>query len=217
MSQPAQASTTRWVTAAALRALAERTIVGGGMFTADQLGEWTRETLTPEQRVHASTRLCALGLVKHDVRIISGQRTDCYTVTDDGNAAISAAALGIVHKSGPKGGIGGGGRKPNPVKPEALATRLWHLVRVRKVVDSDSCARTLCTAGDEEFERVRATVRRTLRRWELAGALQAGSRLVKRRDDPITSNGNKRYVLVQDSGPTPPAWRQALKAQGVSA
>lgn len=208
---------TTWVTAAALRALAERTIVEGGMFTAEQLGEWTQGALTREQRVHASSRLCALGFVRHQVRIIDGQRTDCYTVTPEGCAAIEAAAQGIEHKSGPKGGIGGGGRKPNPVKPEALATRLWHLVRVRKVVDSDSCARTLCTAGDDEFERVRATVRRTLRRWELAGALQAGSRLVKRRDDPATSNGSKRYVLVKDSGPTPPAWRQALKAQGVSA
>lgn len=214
MSAPTSATfgATTWVTAIALRALAERTIVEGGMFTAEQLGEWTQGALTREQRVHASSRLCALLFVAHQVRIIDGQRTDCYTVTPEGAAAIEAAALGSIHKSGPKGS-----RKPNPVKPEALATRLWHLVRVRKVVDSDSCARTLCTAGDEEFERVRATVRRTLRRWELAGALQAGSRLVKRRDDPATSNGSKRYVLVKDSGPTPPAWRQALKSQGVSA
>lgn len=205
-------TTTTWVTAAALRALAEHTIVEGGMFTAPQLAEWTREALTPEQRVNASTRLCALGFVRHQVRVLDGERTDCYTVTPDGAAAIEAAAMGTVHKSGPKGS-----RKPNPVKPEALATRLWNLVRLRKIVDSDAAARTLCTAGEQEFERVRATVRRTLRRWELAGALQAGAKRVPTEGQAPTSNGSKRYVLVKDSGPTPPAWRQALKDRGVSA
>ena len=201
-----------WVTAAALLALAEHTIVEGGMFTAGQLAEWTAGTLSDTQRVNASSRLCALGFVRHQVRVLDGERTDCYTVTPEGAAAVEAAALGSIRKSGPKES-----RKPNPVKPEALATRLWHLVRVRKVVDSDSCARTLCTAGDDEFERVRATVRRTLRRWELAGALQAGAKRVKTEGQAPTSNGAKRYVLVKDTGPTPPAWRQALKARGVSA
>lgn len=201
-----------WVTAAALLALAEHTIVEGGMFTAGQLAEWTAGTLSDTQRVNASSRLCALGFVRHQVRLLDGERTDCYTVTAEGCAAIEAAALGSVRKSGPKTT-----RQPNPVKPEALATRLWNLVRVRKIVDSDAAARTLCTAGEQEFERVRATVARTLRRWELAGALQAGAKRVKTEGQAPTSNGAKRYVLVKDTGPTPPAWRQALKARGVSA
>lgn len=201
-----------WVTAAALLALAEHTIVEGGMFTAGQLAEWTAGTLSDTQRVNASSRLCALGFVRHQVRVLDGERTDCYTVTPEGAAAVEAAALGSIRKSGPKES-----RKPNPVKPEALATRLWNLVRVRKIVDSDAAARTLCTAGEQEFERVRATVARTLRRWELAGALQAGAKRVKTEGQAPTSNGAKRYVLVKDTGPTPPAWRQALKARGVSA
>lgn len=201
-------SATTWVTAAALQALAEHTIVEGGMFTAGQLADWTAGSLSAPQRINASTRLCALGFVRHEVRVIDGLRTDTYTVTADGAAAIEAAALGSVRKSGPKGH-----RKPNPVQPEALATRLWGLVRVRRVIDSDSAARTLCTAGDEEFERVRATVRRTLRRWELAGALKPGAKRVKQAGDPATSNGSKRYVLVTDTGPTPPRWRPVLRAQ----
>lgn len=205
-STPTVGIVTRWVTAAALHALARHTIVEGGCFTAAQLADWTVDDLTPEQRVHATTRLCALGFLHHQVQVRDGQREDVYTVTADGNAAIEAAAAGHVRKSGPKGT-----RAANPVRSDALSTKLWALVRLRKVIDSDSAARTLCNAGEDDFNSVRATVRKTLRRWELAGALQAGSRLLKTRDDPMHSNGSKRYVLVRDSV-DPPRWRQVLKA-----
>lgn len=204
-STPTISPATRWVTAAVLHALARHTIVEGGCFTATQLADWVPE-LTAEQRVHATTRLCALGFVRHQVQVISGQREDVYTVTADGNTAIEAAAQGHVRKSGPKGT-----RQPNPVRDDALSTKLWALVRLRKVIDSDSAARTLCNAGDDDFDRVRASVRKTLRRWELAGALAAGSRLLKTRTDPTHSNGSKRYVLVRDSV-QPPRWAQAVKA-----
>lgn len=209
MTQAQTSQPTRWVTAAALAALAARGLRQGGTFTADELATWTAGTLTPEQRVHASSRLCLLAFVQHEVRLVSGQRVDTYTVTAEGHAAIDAARLGHVRKSGPKGT-----RAPNPVREDDLATRLWALVRLRKLIDSDSAARTLCDAGDDAaFERTRATVRKTLRRWELAGALLASARLVKRRDDPVSSNGNKRYVLVEPSSPTPPRWRQVVKAR----
>lgn len=200
---------TRWVTAAVLRVLADMVLRQGDWFLSSQLATWTDGTLTPEQRVHATTRLCALGFVEHQVKVQDGARVDRYTVTAEGQAAIEAAAQGHQRKSGPKGT-----RAPNPVRADALTTRLWALVRIRKIVDSEEAARTLCDAGDADFERVRATVRKTLRRWELAEALQAGSRLIKRRDDPVQSNGNKRYVLVRDSV-EPPRWRQAVQ-QGKS-
>ena len=50
---------TTWVTAAALRALAERTIVEGGMFTAEQLGEWTQEQLDLVAPGFRESALCA--------------------------------------------------------------------------------------------------------------------------------------------------------------
>lgn len=200
--------TTRWVTAAVLQVLADHQYREGHKFLAGQLAAWTAGVLTPEQRVHATSRLCALGFVDHEVFVMNGERVDHYTVTADGAAAIQAAAQGYVRKSGPKGS-----RSPNPVREDALTTRLWALVRLRKIIDSEDAARTLCDAGEQDFERVRATVRKTLRRWELAEALQAASRLIKRRGDAPSSNGNKRYVLVRDSV-EPPRWRQAAKATG---
>lgn len=202
---PTAATTTRWVTATVLRVLADMVMREGDWFLAGQLATWTACMLTTEQRVHATTRLCALGFIKHKVSVDAGARVDHYTVTADGAAAIQAAADGHVRKSGPKTT-----RAANPVRADALTTRLWSLVRLRKIIDSDEAARTLCDAGDQDFERVRATVRKTLRRWELAEALAAGSRLIKRRDAPASSNGNKRYVLVRDSV-EPPRWRQAAK------
>lgn len=201
-----EAARTRWVTAALLEVLARHCIVEGGTVTAGQLADWTAGTLTPEQRVHATSKLCALEFFTHGVKLQGGERVDVYTLTAAGAAAVAAAEGGHVRKSGPKGA-----RAPNPVDPDALSSKLWRLVRLRKIVDSDSAARTLCDAGDDDFERVRATVRRTLRRWEQAGALSAGSKLIKRRDDPVTSNGSKRYVLVVDSV-EPPRWRPAVQA-----
>lgn len=209
---PAGPTATRWVTAALLDALARYCVVEGGMLTAPQLAEWTQATLTPQQRVHATTRLCALEFMTHSVRIIGGERVDCYLVTAAGAQAIEQAATGLVRKSGPKTT-----REPNPVRATDLSTRLWALLRMRRKLDTDDAARTLCTAGEQDFARVRETVARTLRRWELAGAIEAAKKRIKRAGDAPSSNGSKAYVLVHDSGPTPPRWRQALKSARATA
>lgn len=203
----------RWVTATALKELGLHVHRTGAVVKATELAEWTSSTLTHEQRVHASSRLCALRFLQHSVVIIDGQRHDVYTVTAEGLAAMQAAVAGHVRKSGPKGS-----RAPNPTNPEALATRLWHLVRLRKVIEVDTAAETLCDAGDDDYARVRSTVARTLRRWELAGALTAGAKRVRRAGDSATSNGAKRYALVRDSV-EPPRWRPIVKAaaQGAGA
>lgn len=197
----------RWVTAVVLRELGLRVQRPGAKFTATELAGWTEGQLSHEQRVHASSRLCALAFVEHGMALIDGDRHDVYTVTDDGWAAMQAAVAGHVRKSGPKGT-----RKPNPVDPDSLAARLWQLVRLRKIVETETAAQTLCDAGDDDFARVRATVARTLRRWELCGALQGAAKRVRRSGQAATSNGAKRYVLVADSL-EPPRWRPALKAQ----
>lgn len=195
----------RWVTATVLRELGLRAQRPGAKFTATELAAWTAGTLSQEQRVHASSRLCALKFVQHSVAVVDGDRHDVYTVTPDGWAAMQAAVGGHVRKSGPKGT-----RKPNPINPDSLAARLWSLVRLRKIVEVDTAAQTLCDAGDDEYARVHETVARTLRRWEQCGALQGAAKRVKR--DVARSNGTKRYVLVVDSL-EPPRWRPALKAQ----
>lgn len=196
----------RWVTATVLLALARRCLVEGGTFTAEQLREMTAGQLTTAQRTNATSRLCALGFVAHSTgRDESGRQVDTYRVTAEGAAAIEAAGLGQVRKSGPKGE-----RRPNPVKPEALATRLWNLMRVRKMLDSDSAAQLLCDAGDQDFQRVQATVRRTLARWATTPHVQEAARRVCVPGQSVHSNGCKRYVLVQDSV-EPPRWRQLAR------
>lgn len=201
--------TTRWVTATVLLALARRCLVEGGSFTADQLREMTHGQLTQAQRVHATTRLCALGFVRHRVEVMGAKalRVDAWCVTAEGAAAIEAAGQGHVRKSGPKGS-----RAPNPVKPDALASRLWALLRMRRMLDSDTAARTLCDAGDQDFARVQATVRRTLARWATTPQVQQAKQRVTVPGQARSSNGCKRYVLVQDS-PEPPRWRQLAKAR----
>jgi hypothetical protein len=203
----------RWITAAALSALADNGVTRAGLtFTADNLAGWTRGTLRTTQRVDASSRLCALGFVKHSqVReLVRGQQCrqiDVYTLTAEGAEAVKAAAAGHVRKSGPKGS-----RKANPIDQQALTSRLWQMVRIRKIVDSDVAARLLCDAGDEEeFRRMRDSIRRYLRRWANVGSLAESVRRVHSDGAGTTSNGSKRYVLVIDS-PEPPKWWP--KAQG---
>lgn len=203
------ASDQRWVTATALLALAGRGLGKGDEFTGVQFAEWVHQ-LQPNQRTNASTRLCHLGFVKHSVQVrtIDGhdQRVDVYTVTPEGAAAIEAAGSGHVRKSGPKTT-----RAPNPLRPTSLVARLWNLMRIKRALDSDYAAELLCDAGGD-FRQVQASVRKYLRRWSTTGAVKEAARRVGASGH---SNGVKRYVLVQDS-PTPPAWRDLVRAKGAS-
>lgn len=194
-----------WVTAEALKALAARPLSAGSEFSAVDLAAWTASTLTPEQRVHATSRLCMLSFVRHHVAVIADERTDVYTITPDGCAAIQAARLGQVRKSGPKTT-----RKGNPVKASAFSTRLWQLVRIRKILTPREAAETLCDAGEDDFERRRDTARKCLRRWCNAGALAEGKKRVGAEGN---SNGDKRYVLLKDSA-EPPTWHKPKHAAG---
>jgi hypothetical protein len=204
---------TRWVTAAALQALAAQGLRAGAEFTAGELECWTRSTLTRQQRVHASSKLCALAFVRHRLERTGGGLipVDTYRITAEGAAAIQAAAQGQVRKSGPKGS-----RAPNPTDPDALASRLWRLLRMRRALDSDTAAQLLCDAASGDFERVQATVRRTLARWATTPQVQVAARRVAVPGQARSSNGCKRYVLVHDT-PEPPRWRQAGKAAQVAA
>lgn len=200
VEQPAEP--VRWVTATVLRALAERHLVAGAEFSAPQLASWVQPPLSTDQRVHASSRLCALGYLRHWMAVQGDDRTDMYALTPDGQQAVEAAAAGHVRKSGPKGS-----RKPNPTNPDAFSTRLWNLMRIRKMLTPKEGAELLGNAGDD-IERLRDTARKCLRRWANTGALQES---VRRIGAVGQSNGDKRYVLVRDSA-TPPSWTAANKA-----
>ncbi len=206
----------KWVTAEALLTLGAIELDRAGQqFTAQDLADWTRLALTPTQRVHATSRLCALGFVQYELKMMmdpkSGQmlRTDLYTLTAEGSAAVKAAVAGHVRKSGPKGE-----RKSNPVDPHALSSRVWSLIRMRRVVDSDSLAATLSNAGDDKlaYARTRASVQRYLQRWTEVGALEKSVKRMRTGGQALTSNGVVRYVLIMDSA-TPPKWHAATEAR----
>lgn len=200
----------RWVTAAVLLALARLAPTAGKEFTAVQLAARTAGQLSDAQRVNATTRLCFLGFVRHRVGYVANDRADLYTVTPEGAAAIAAASAGQVRKSGPRPG-----RAQNPVKPASLTARLWKLLCMRQMLDAESAARVLCDAGDAAvFKRTQASIARTLRRWGQAGTV-AESRC--RVGAVGTSNGFIRYVLQVEPGPTPPRWRQIVRAQAAQA
>ncbi len=209
MSEPSiqpQAEPVRWVTATVLAALAERHLVAGSEFTAAQLASWVQPPLTAEQRVHATSRLCSLSFLRHRMQLQAqggvDVQVDTYALTPDGQAAVEAAAAGHVRKSGPKGS-----RKPNVPPADAFSTRLWNLMRIRKMLTPSQGAELLGNAGDDDFERRRDTARKCLRRWANTGALQES---VRRVGAAGQSNGEKRYVLVKDSA-LPPNWHQANK------
>lgn len=209
---PAPAQPVRWVTAEVLLLLHRHQCgTAGTVFTNLDLARWVGKRMAPEQRVHASSRLVALGFLLSQVQLVNDGPTTVYTVTPEGAAAIAEAGMGKVRKSGPKGTR----RGPPPAKG-TLAQRLWALVRVRRIVDSDSAAQTLCDAGEGDFARLRATVAKTLRRWELAGALAARAKRIHLPGQPEASNGVKGYVLVQDAA-RPPVWTAAAKAAAAAA
>jgi hypothetical protein len=211
---------TRWVTAEALLTLGAIGIERAGQkFTAGDLSEWTRLSLTPSQRVNASTRLCALGFVSHKVAVLpddktgSDMRTDLYTLTAEGAEAVKAAVQGHVRKSGPKGQ-----RRSNPIDEDTLSRKLWDLMRMRRMLTSASAAATLADAGcsADDYRRLRSSAQRYLRRWTDAGALTVADKRVHEPGMPPTSNGLKRYVLISDSV-APPSWYRASKAKAGTA
>lgn len=204
MSEPA----VRWVTAEVLQLLAQRRLVRGSVFSAAELAAWLAGRLTPAQRVHATSRLCALGFLAHRHTMSEDglDRTDLYTLTAEGAAAVREAAAGQVRKSGPKGAHG----KRHAVDPQSLSARLWALLRMRRMIDSESAASTLCDAGGGDFERQRASIRRYLHRWAEAGAVQESARRVNAHGN---SNGLKRYVLTADA-PEPPSLYGRARSTG---
>lgn len=196
---------TTWVSATVLKVLAEQRLQHvGAEFTSEQLVGWLGDQLTRSQRIKATTRLSYLKFLTHRVTLQMPQMKPMrtYTVTAEGAAAIAEAGKGVVLRSGCKGT-----RKANTLQPDSLVMRLWALVRLRAIVDSESATQTLCDAGTDDFKSMQTNVQRHLRRWAAAGALIESARRI---NPGGGSNGLKRYVIADAwKGSThPPAWRQ---------
>lgn len=196
---------THWVTSTLLLAMAERQLKKGDTFTSNDMRQWAPAFRNEASRKTAAATLQTFGFVTFCMALEGQAHTAArYTVTAEGQAAIEAAALGKVRKSGPKGPHTG---ERAPPHPSSFVARLWALLRARKMVDSETAASTLTDAG-EDVAVAQKTAQRYLRRWEVAGAVQE-SRL-------RTASNCKRYVLVQDRT-TPPPWTAADKARKATA
>lgn len=193
----------RWVTGAALAALAARGMAKGDTFTVADLRLWLPQVAAVGLKTVA-VRLMKLNFVTSNraVDVETAEIKSVYTITADGAAAIRVVAGGEAYGCGRKG-LRYTGRK---ARTDTFVARLWALVRARKILDSASAAATLVDAGDDKKVRTAARhAKRYLALWASAGALE-----VSRVRLP---NGCKRYVLVNDTGPTPPAWTRADQAR----
>lgn len=186
----------RWVASAVLEALAERGKKCGDTFTSADLLAWVPELAAGTKRTNATTRLTGLGLLTYRQWMDeTGDLVGTYMITAAGAEAIRGVQGGKAHKSGPKRPHGN-----RPQSANAFSTQLWRLVRARRLLDAKEAAETLVDAGDD-VKKAEQHASKLFRRWELTGHLAASAQRVHRVG---TSNGHKRYVLINDCGPMPP-------------
>lgn len=192
---------THWVTSTVLLAMAERKLKKGDTFTSTDMRQWAPAFRNEASRKTAAQKLQELGFVTFSMALQDQAKTVArYKVTAEGQAALQAAALGQVRKSGPRGPHTGARVPP---QPSSFVARLWALLRARITLDSETAASTLIDAG-QNVAVAQKTAQRYLRRWEVAGAVQESRKR--------TASGCKRYVLVNDR-PTAPAWTAADKTR----
>lgn len=192
----------RWTSAAVLVALAERGLKAGDSFTSRQLRAWVPQFRSGQRMKYSMETLSGNGYVRSapcfDKK--SCQNFTTYTITSTGAEAIKSAAAGRQLKSGPKGPHS----QNRAVPPTTFAARLWSLMRARGMLDTETAAATLVDAGGDVATAAK-NAQRYFARWASAGALTESSHRLP--------GGRKRYVLVKDSGPTPPAWTPKAKAR----
>lgn len=187
---------TTWITATVLKTLADRGLTRrGSSFLTTELDAWVQGQLDARQSSNAKARLVALEFITHHA--VSHKElghTHKYVLTEAGAAAVAEAAAGKVRKSGP---MARGRRCPVPSR-DSLVWKLWDLLRIRKVLESDTATELLCDAGNDNA-RVQGAISRCLREWARRGVLTEAKRRVH-----ITANsggqrggsiGVRRYVL----------------------
>lgn len=205
MNNDATADIPRWITGRALAALAQRGLREGDRFTSRDLMAWVPELSGRPNAWSVSKPLVAMGFVTASVACSEtepGQTHGTYTLTRAGAQAIAAAAAGARFASGPRGPHG----KNRSVPRAAFVSRLWALLRARQMLDTDSAAALLVDAGDDAaVRRAAATAKRYFHRWAQLGVVQESARRLP--------NGCKRWVLIKDVGPTPPAWTPKARAR----
>ena len=174
----------RWVTSAALRALAGLAPKAGSTFNRSELA-----VAMGQEPGNSTRKLLALQFVTMARGVdAKGRPVITYTVTPDGAAAIQAAAGGMQL-------VAGSGHS-QAAAPGTLRARLWALLRIRTILDAEQAAGLLCDAGDPTHRSKLSQINAHLRGWHATGVLALSAADLGR--------GRKRYVLLQDPGPVAP-------------
>lgn len=149
-------------------------------------------SLNRRQVVDAAAKLLARGYLER-------MGTGCYQLTETG---LEAAREGIVITSGPKGPTG-----TIPRHSGTFRERAWRAMRVRHRFTIGEIVAD-AGRGDPAADRQNAT--RYIRYLRAAGYVGELPRRVP--GTAIGSNGFKRFVLINNTGPRAPVYRGEAKA-----
>lgn len=133
-----------------------------------------------------------------DRELVVRTEIGCYRITEAGRAALDT---GAVLTSGPNAPFGAPARRQRVT----LRDKLWRAMRIRAARGQKFTVRELlplAEAGDEKAGLSNAG--KYVAALGRAGYLAA---LARQRPAALTSNGEKRYALVRDSGPAAPVVR----------
>lgn len=151
-------------------------------FTPADLLAWAPGLDGIDAASQACEALHRQGLLRPALRTGQAHAPQAWTPTTEGREACRAAAQAC-----------GDGAAP---ASDALALRLWRLLRMRTSLTADQAVSVLADAGGST-RGLQARISGHLRQWARLrpDAVQTGARRI---------NGCVRYVLVQDAGTTPP-------------
>ncbi|MDD5176794.1 MAG: hypothetical protein PHQ05_10270 [Sterolibacterium sp.] len=175
---------------------------------------WTTETLlkaigaaAPDQCFTEACMVAATGLTAKQIEnaannlrkhgFIQRSNKGCHTLTAAGRKALEEGAK---LRGGPKG--------PQPVRKVArgLRQRAWNALRTCKKLTVDDIVMRVVDGGERDAY---GNIRQYVRALSLAGYVRAMP--VREPALNLTSNGCKRWLLINDTGPEAPVWRAAHK------
>lgn len=147
-------------------------------------------TLKNAKSVENSCRI----LRKHG--LVRKTEQGCYKLTTAGRAAI---AEGARLRSGPKGA-----RTGHLVREGTLRSRAWLAMRISRKFSIDDIVMLAIRGGERDIHSNLGKYCRTLAR---AGYLRPLP--TREAGTALTSNGFVRYLLLKNTGPKAPVWKQS--------
>ncbi len=202
-----------WFIVEALVALAAHLKVASKAFTRADLQGWSKrfgERPTGVQQALDHLERCAM------VRRLAGVPADKplkpgtlrYQLTTEGAAAATAAAE--THQHALHSAAASRRNQTRARSKTSFAARLWALLRMRRTLTAPEAAATLVDAGGD-VAKAANTAAHYLTRWQ--SLRPKAIQISKQRG----VRGTRRFVLVEDLGPTAPVATPTVQAQGGAA